>query len=74
MKVRTLSVLAGVSAPLILGGSADAGFVGHKLVTIDNPFGLLVLRIYAIFDRPGQDRVESIAGTPACHRCQTHAA
>ena len=63
MKVRTLSMLASVSAPLIFSGSADAGFVGHKLVTIDNPFGLFVVRIYAIFDRPGQDRVEAIAGT-----------
>ena len=69
MKVRTLSVLAAVSAPLILSGSADAGFVGHKLVTIDNPFGLLVLRIYAIFDRPGQDRVEAIAGTRSSPVC-----
>ena len=63
MKVRTLSVLAGVSAPLILGGSADAGFVGIKVVGKDNPFGLFVCNVYAIFDRPGQDFVEAIAGT-----------
>ena len=64
MKVRTLSMLAGVSAPLFLGGgSADAGFVGTKIVTKNNPFGLLVVNVYAIFDRPGEDRVEAIAGT-----------
>ena len=31
MKTRTLSVLAGVGAPLILTGSSDAGFVGIKV-------------------------------------------
>ena len=63
MKMKTLSLLAGVSAPLIFGGSADAGFVGIKVVGKDNPFGLFVCNVYAIFDRPGQDRVEAIAGT-----------
>ncbi len=63
MKVRTLSVLAGVSAPLILTGFADAGFLGIKVVGKDNPFGFLVCNVYAIFDRPGQDFVEAVAGT-----------
>ena len=63
MKIQTLAVAAGVSAPLILGGSADAGFVGITAVVKDNPFGLVVCNVYAIFDRPGEDRVEVIAGT-----------
>ena len=64
MKARTLSVLAGLSAPLILSGSSDAGFVGIKVVGKDNPFGILVCNVYAIFDRPGEDRMEAVAGTP----------
>ena len=63
MKVRTLSVLAGVSAPLILTGSSDAGFVGIKVTGKPNPFGILVCNVYAIFDRPGEDRMESISST-----------
>ena len=63
MKVRTLSVLAGVGAPLILTGFADAGFLGIKVVGKDNPFGILVCNVYAIFDRPGEDRMEAVAGT-----------
>ena len=64
MKVRTLSVLAGVSAPLILTGSSDAGFVGITTTSKPNDFGLLVVNVYAIFDRPGQDLMEVVRGTP----------
>ncbi len=64
MKVRTLSVLAGVSAPLILAGPSEAGFVGIQVVGKPNPFGFLVVNVYAIFDRPGQDRMNVVAGTP----------
>ena len=63
MKTRTLSVLAGVGAPLILTGSSEAGFVGIKVTGKPNPFGILVCNVYAIFDRPGEDRFEAIAGT-----------
>ncbi len=63
MKMKTLSVLAGVSAPLILSGTSEAGFVGIKVVGKENPFNFLVCNVYAIFDRPGEDRVEAIAGT-----------
>ncbi len=65
MKTRTLSVLAGVGAPLILTGFADAGFVGIKVTGKPNPFGILVCNVYAIFDRPGEDRMESISGSAA---------
>ncbi len=64
MKVRTLAVLAGVSAPLILAGSSEAGFVGITTTSKPNDFGLLVVNVYAIFDRPGQDFMEVVAGTP----------
>ncbi len=64
MKVRTLSMLAGVSAPLILTGSSDAGFVGIKTTSKPNDFGLLVVNVYAIFDRPSQDRMEAVFGQP----------
>ncbi len=63
MKVRTLSVLAGVSAPLILTGSSDAGFVGITTTSKPNDFGLLVVNVYAIFDRPGQDFMGVVLGT-----------
>ncbi len=63
MKVKTLSILAGVSAPLILSGAAEAGFLGLKVVGKDNPFGILVCNVYAIFDRPGEDRMQAVAGT-----------
>ncbi len=63
MKVRTLSVLVGVTAPLILTGSSDACFVGIKATSKPNDFGLLVVNVYAIFDRPGEDRVDAIYGS-----------
>ena len=73
MKVRTLSMLAGVSAPLILTGSSDAGFVGIKTTSKPNDFGLLVVNVYSIFDRPGEDRMSYVAGTPnALLRIEVH--
>ena len=64
MKAKTISVLAGVSAPLILGGIASAGFVGVKTVLkAPNPYGLFVCNVYAVFDRP-DDEMIAVAGTP----------
>ena len=63
MKLRTLSVLAGVSAHLIMTGSSDAGFVGLKVVGKANPYDIIVCNVYAVFDRPGEDRMEAVAGT-----------
>ena len=65
MKIRTLAVAAGVSAPLILSGSASGGFVEVTSTSKPNAFGLLVVNVYAVFDRPGQDAVVAVAGTPA---------
>ena len=64
MKIKTLSLLAGVGAPLIMTTASSAGFVGLKTTIKDNPFGLLVVNVYAIFDRPGEDHMIAVAGTP----------
>jgi MYXO-CTERM domain-containing protein len=66
MKMKTLSVLAGVSAPLIMTATAHAKFVGiPEPVKKDNPFGLWVVNVYAEFDNPGNDFMLAVAGTPA---------
>ena len=64
MKIKTLAIAAGISAPLILSGPASGGFVGIKVTAKPNPFGLLVVNVYADFDRPGQDHMLSVSGTP----------
>ncbi len=69
MKMKTLSLLAGVGAPLIATTSAQAGFLGIKTVEKPNELGLLVVNIYAIFDRPDPgdgsgDHMVAVAGTP----------
>lgn len=63
MKMKTLSVLAGVGAPLIATATASAGFVGIKVVGKENTFGLIVCNVYAEFDRPGEDLMQAVAGT-----------
>ncbi len=67
MKAKTLSVLAGVTAPLILTGSVSAGFVGLKSVVKETGFipgigELFVCNVYAVFDRP-DDEMIAVAGT-----------
>ncbi len=76
MKMKTLSVLAGVGAPLILTATAQAGFLGIELVTKEVPLGigidgLLVCNIYAVFDNSSldqngirNDHMNAVAGTP----------
>ncbi len=63
MKIKTLSVLVGVGTPLILNAGASAGFLGIKVLTKENQFGLLVCNVYAEFDRPGEDLFSAAAGT-----------
>ena len=63
MKANTWRRLGGVAAPLILTGSVQAGFVGIKVVSKPNEFGLLVCNLYAEFDRPGEDFFLKVAGT-----------
>jgi hypothetical protein len=64
MKTKSLAVLAGVGAPLILTAAASAGFVGIKAVTKveAQSLGLFVCNIYAVFDRP-DDEMIAVAGT-----------
>ena len=52
MKATTLRTLVGVATPLILTGSVQAGFLGISTVSKPNEFGLLVVNVYAEFDRP----------------------
>ncbi len=63
MKVTTLRILVGVTTPLILTGSVQAGFLGIKVVSKPNQFGLLVCNLYAEFDRPGEDFFRRVSGT-----------
>ena len=64
MKVGTLAIAAAVGAPLILGASASGGFVGVECTAKPNEFGLLTVNVYAVFDRPGEDLMIAVAGTP----------
>jgi hypothetical protein len=64
VKTKTLAVAAGVSAPLILSGSGDAGFVGVTATSKPNPFGILVCNVYAEFDNPGGDWMGGVLGPP----------
>ena len=49
---------------MILSGSTDAGFVGIDTVSKPNPFGIFTVNVYVTFDRPGEDLMISVAGTP----------
>ena len=60
MKVRTLALCAGVSAPLLASAAAFAGLTGISTVSKPNPFGLLVVNVYAEFDRPGEDFLTTV--------------
>ena len=44
--------------------AGSAGFVGVEVEVKDNPFGLHVVNVYAVFDRPGEDVMVAVAGTP----------
>ena len=63
MKATTLRTLVGVTTPLILTGSVQAGFLGISTVSKPNEFGLLVVNVYAEFDHPGEDLMRAVVGT-----------
>lgn len=65
MRLSTLAVAAGLSAPLILTASSGAGLVEVNHVVVPNEFDLYVVRVYAEFDNPGGDWMQAVAGTPA---------
>ncbi len=63
MTSRTLRLLCGATAPLILPATAQSGFVGltttHMSATVYE-----TVNLYAVFDRPGEDLFLAAAGTP----------
>ena len=63
MKAKTLRLLAGTAVPLILTGSVEAGFLGISTTSKPNDFGLLVVNVYAEFDRPGEDALFVVGGS-----------
>ncbi len=63
MKVKTVAMLAGLSAPLILCGPTSGGFLGIDTCIKPNPSGLLTVNVYAAFDRPGEDMIQTLSGT-----------
>ena len=64
MNIRTIAVTAGVSAPLVLVGSISGEFMGISTTAKPNAFGISVVNVYAEFDRPGEDLMVAVAGTP----------
>jgi len=64
MKVAMPRMLVGVTTPLILIGSVQAGFTGISTASKPNPWGILTVNVYAEFDRPGEDHMLAVAGTP----------
>jgi hypothetical protein len=64
MKIRTLSLLAGLGTPLIMTTTAGAGFTGFTAVAKPNAFNLYVVNVYAEFDNPGADWFHKVGGTP----------
>ncbi len=63
MKTRTLNLLWGLGACLLLAGPAPAAFTGISVDTQPNEFGILTCRVYAEFTNP-DDRLLSVYGTP----------
>ena len=64
MRVTMLRMLVGVTTPAILTGSVQAGFTGISTASKPNPWGILTVNVYAEFDRPGEDHMLAVAGTP----------
>ena len=72
MKATTLSFLLGGAATLIATPGAQAGFLGITVSAVDNPFGFFALRVYAVFDRPGQDEMLAVAGRKGAYSALHH--
>ena len=45
MKVRTMTLLTGVSVPLITSAVAFAGYTGISTTSKPNPYGLLTVNV-----------------------------
>jgi hypothetical protein len=69
MKMKTLAVLAGITAPLIATAGVQAGFVGVTVVSkagaeTSGGAAIFVCNVYANFDNEGNDIIGAVAGTP----------
>ncbi len=63
MKAKSLALLAGSAAALMLADQAPAGFLGITTQSKENEFGILTVSVYGEFDNPGEDFMLAIAGT-----------
>ena len=64
LKFKTLAVVAGVGAPLILTAPATAGLLGiYGMSTQPDGYDLWVHNVFAVFDNPGEDFMQAVAGT-----------
>ena len=58
MRAHQLAILCVGAAPLILTGPTAAEYVGIQAVYGGGgTYGLVAIRIYAVFDNPGQDEM-----------------
>ena len=68
MKTRSLLILAGTSAPLILSGAASAEFLGLKAVFKDTTgfedVVFIIVNVYATFSGDPGDLITAVVGVP----------
>ncbi len=64
MKVKPHSLLAGTCATFTGTASIQAAFTGLVVESKPNEFGLFVCNVYAQFNNPGHDFMQSVLGTP----------
>ena len=63
MKARSLALIAGSGAALLLAGQVSARFLGITVESKQNEFGILTVSVFALFDNPGEDLFQAVAGT-----------
>jgi uncharacterized protein (TIGR03382 family) len=63
MKTKSLALVGGCCAPLLVAATASAAFTGLSTETRSNAFGIDVIGVYANFDAVG-DSLTIVAGTP----------
>ncbi len=64
MRVRVLCLAAGLGPLLLVEPQPlGAGFQGFEVGVKENDFNILTFNVYAVFDNPGLDRMNAVAGT-----------
>ncbi len=65
MKAKSLALIVGSGAALILAGQTSARFLGITTESKPNEYGILTVSVYAEFDNPypGADAMQAVAGT-----------